>query len=117
MNKYHAKKTIIDGITFHSKKEANHYAELKLCMRAKGDDKVIGLEVQPKFLLQEGFTDNDGVKHRPIYYIADFKIKYADGKEVIEDVKASKKFTTGVYKLKKKMLLHRYKDIVFREVY
>ncbi len=117
MNKYNAKKTEIDGVVFHSKKEAERYAELKLCMHARGDDKVDVLELQPKFLLQEGFIDNNKTKHRPIYYIADFRIKYADGREVVEDVKASKEFTTGIYKIKKKMLLYRHRDIIFKEIY
>ena len=33
-NKYHAKKTVIDGITFASKKEAKRWAELCLLERA-----------------------------------------------------------------------------------
>lgn len=94
MNKYHAKKTEIDGITFHSKKEANHYAELKLCMRAKGDDKVVGLEMQPKF---ECVVSGKKICN----YFADFRIEYADGRIVIEDVKGVK---TPVYRLKKKLV-------------
>lgn len=34
-SKYKAKKTIVDNITFDSKKEANRYCELKLLERAK----------------------------------------------------------------------------------
>ena len=33
MNKYHAKKTTVDGIEFDSKLEANRYCELKLLER------------------------------------------------------------------------------------
>lgn len=94
MNKYNAKKTEVDGIVFHSKKEAKKYAELKLCMHARGNDKVVNLELQPKFPCV--------VKGKKICtYIADFRIEYANGKIVYEDVKGVR---TPVYKLKKKLV-------------
>lgn len=95
MNKYNAKKTEVDGIVFDSKKEADRYCELKLCMHAKGDDKVIDLKLQPKFVC------NVYGKHVCNYY-ADFKITYANMRVVYEDVKGVK---TPVYKLKKKLVL------------
>lgn len=47
-NKYGATKTIVDGITFHSKKEAKRYGELKLLERA---DDICGLVLQPRYKL------------------------------------------------------------------
>lgn len=47
-NKYGAKKTTVDGITFDSKREAEVYGELKLLERA---GRVSGFERQRKFNL------------------------------------------------------------------
>ncbi|HEC32774.1 MAG TPA: DUF1064 domain-containing protein [Candidatus Kaiserbacteria bacterium] len=94
MNKYHAQKMEVDGVVFHSRKEGRRYIELKLCKHAKGNDKIIELELQPKFPCV--------VNGKKICtYIADFKIHYADGRVVVEDVKGA---LTPVYKLKKKLV-------------
>ena len=103
-NKYRAKKTTIDGITFDSRKEAMRYQELKLLEKAKV---IKDLKLQPKFELQESFK-SQGKTHRAITYIADFM--YYDleqKKQVVEDVKGVR---TEVYKIKKKMFLKRYGD-------
>ncbi len=47
-NKYGAKRTIVDGITFDSKREAEVYGQLKLLERA---GKIYGLALQRKFEL------------------------------------------------------------------
>ena len=89
-NKYGAIKTTVDGITFHSKKEAAHYQDLKLRVR-KGEIK--DLILQPKFPLVI-----NGVKCGS--YIGDFE--YVEGgRRVIVDVKGVK---TPVYNLKKKLV-------------
>ncbi len=94
MNKYNARKTVVDNITFDSKKEANRYAELKMCMLARGNDKVVDLELQPKYpCVVNG--------KKVCTYIADFKITYADGSVVVEDVKGMR---TAIYRLKKKLV-------------
>jgi len=107
-NKYNNKKTMVDGITFDSKKEAKFYEELKL-LKAAGEIKEI--ELQPMFVLLE--KEEDRVTGRGIKYYADFKIIYADDSVEVVDVKGRK---TNVYKLKKKLLLAKYPDINFREV-
>ncbi len=99
MNKFNAQKTEVDSIVFHSKKEASRYVELKLLMHAKGDDKILNIELQPKFpCVVEGKLI--------CTYIADFIIHYADGRVVYEDVKGMK---TPVYRLKKKLVEVLYK--------
>ena len=90
--KYGNKKITADGHTFDSKKEHKRYCELKLLERG---NKISGLELQPKFILQDKFRDKEGKAHRAITYSADFKY-IKDGKEVIEDVKASAKFKDEV---------------------
>ena len=68
-NKYHNKKVIYKGIKFDSKKEMQRYKDLELL---ESTDYICNLELQKKFLLQEGYTNAKGKKIRPIYYIADF---------------------------------------------
>ena len=107
-HKYNAKKVKVDGIEFDSKKEANRYFELKMLERA---GKIKELKLQPKFLLQDGF-ERDGKKYRAIFYIADFEY-IKDGKRIVEDVKGVR---TQTYKLKKKMFLKKYPQVVFKEI-
>lgn len=109
-NKYGNKKIVVDGHKFDSKKEARRYGELKLLARA---GKIKDLELQPKFELIPTIRTETETLERVSYY-ADFR--YYDmtkNCEVVEDVKGYK---TSVYILKKKMLLHKYPDINFREV-
>ena len=107
-SKYNAVKTEVDGIKFDSAKESKRYASLKLLERA---GVIENLKLQPRFLLQEGFTYN-GHKERKIEYVADFQYE-RNGQTIVEDVKGMK---TEVYKLKRKLFLYKYRDIVFREV-
>ena len=110
-NKYNAKKATVDGHTFDSKREAERYCELKLFLRAK---EIKNLELQPRFLLQDGFVDKEGNEHKKIEYVADFMYVDKSGKTVVEDVKG---VLTDVYKLKKKMFLKIYDDqYEFREI-
>ena len=101
-HKYHAKKTAVDGITFDSRKEAERYKELKALERVR---KIDGLELQPRFELQESFK-HKGKTIRKIEYVADFLYLDLSTLElVVEDVKGVK---TDVYKLKKKIFLKIY---------
>ncbi len=113
-SKYGNVKTIIDGHTFDSKKEAKWYINYKSLV---ADGHICDLKLQPEFVLQEAFTDNQGNKHRAITYKADFAFFEWGSGEVVVDVKSSKTFKTEVYRIKKKLLLAKYRDIVFREVY
>lgn len=98
MNKYGAKKTTVDGITFDSKHEAEIWCELKLMERVgiiRDLERQVRIELIPK-------TD----KYRAIYYVADFQ--YFDnetGHSVIMDAKGVR---TKEYLIKKKLLYWRY---------
>lgn len=109
MTKYHNRKVVIDGITFDSRKEGNFYCELKM-LRMAGEVKDFSLQVpyelQPKFKCA-------GKTERAIKYIADFVVKYKDGRTVVVDTKG---FRTKDYLLKRKMLLYKYPCILFEEV-
>jgi hypothetical protein len=98
----------LDGITFASKAERKRYAELLLLERA---GEITDLEIQPRFVLLEKF-ERAGEVHRAITYVADFRYRLK-GLFVVEDVKGMR---TDVYRLKKKLFLHRYSEIDFREV-
>ena len=104
MRKYHNQKTTIDGITFDSKKEAEYYCELKLRKRAK---EIKDFDLQPKFVLQEGFTKN-GKRYREIAYIADFLIEHNDGRKEIVDTKGYK---TDEFRLKQKLFEKKYEEL------
>ena len=100
-NKYGAKKTVLDGIKFDSIAESRYYSELKLRKRA-GD--IEDFELQPEFELQEKYRDTDGKMIRAIKYKADFLVHHK-GLEEIVDVKG---IQTPVFKLKWKLLKHKY---------
>ncbi len=106
--KYRNRKTIIDGITFDSKGEANRYCELKLLERA---GEISDLTLQPKFTLQESFKKGKKT-HRAITYIADFRYQ-ENGKTIIEDYKGME---TEVFRIKRKLFEKRYPDKELRIV-
>ena len=105
--KYGNHKTIVDGITFDSKAEANRYLELK-ALELKGIIK--GLERQKTYKLVKGRWPSTG-KPFSASYKADF-VYTLDGEIVVEDVKGYK---TEAYVLKKKLMMALY-GIEIREV-
>lgn len=108
--KYHNEKVLVDGILFDSKKEANKYSELQLLKRA---GVVTKIELQPKFLLQAGYRDYQTKRWvRPITYVADFRVTYADGRVEVIDTKG---YRTKEYRLKLKLFRQKYPEIVFVE--
>lgn len=109
MHKYNAKKTVVDGITFDSKKEAKFYVTLK---KLKEDGFVTEFVMQPVYILQEGYKRGKR-SIQPITYKADFLVTYADGTIQIVDCKGVK---TEVYRIKKKIFEYRYPDLEIVEV-
>ncbi len=91
-SKWRNKKTVVDGITFDSEREAERYSELLLEQQA---GTISGLELQKHFSLDvNGFHIAD--------YVADF-VYERDGETVVEDVK-SDPTKTRVYRIKKKLI-------------
>ena len=107
MNKYHAKKTEVDGIVFASIKESNRYCELKLLQKCGLIDYF---KVQPEFELQKKFKKN-GVTYRSIKYIADFIVYYPGGKVEVEDCKG---FFTKEFRIKHKLFEYQYPDLTLK---
>jgi hypothetical protein len=109
-SKYHNRKTVVDGIEFDSGREAKRYAELKI-RQCLGE--ITDLELQPEFVLQEGFRKN-GNWYRAIVYRADFRYKeVATGEIVVEDSKGCR---TDVFLIKQKMFEKRYPGLSLRLV-
>ena len=90
MNKYRNVKTEVDGIVFHSKREAARYTDLKLLERA---GQIKDLRIQVPFL----FELNDV---RICKYFADFVYR-ENGKEIVEDCKGKR---TKDYMIKRKLM-------------
>ena len=90
-SKYRSVKTTVNGITFHSKKEAKKYGELKMLLLA---EELVKLELQVPFK----------IIHNDILictYFADF-VTY--DKKGVRHVLDSKGFQTPEYRLKKKLV-------------
>lgn len=105
-HKYNAKPTIVDGIRFASKREAQRYGELKLLEKA---GVIFGLKLQPRFVLQE----KNG-KDRAIVYVADFRyIERVGGPVIIEDVKGVQ---TQAFKIKAKLFRRKFPMYILRIV-
>ncbi|CAB5220218.1 Protein of unknown function DUF1064 [uncultured Caudovirales phage] len=93
-NKFGAKRTEFDGVSFASKAEAKRYAELSILQRA---GQIENLKCQPKFpLTVEGVLVGS--------YIADFSYFLKGSTDlIVEDVK-SPATKTALYRLKAKLV-------------
>ena len=107
--KYGNKKTVVDGITFDSRKEAVRWSELKLLQRA---GEIFDLQRQVPFTLIPKQVRDGKVIERPCVYKADFVYKDKAGTEIVEDTKGMR---TKEYVIKRKLMLWQF-GIVIREV-
>lgn len=98
--KYRNVKTVIDGITFDSKKEANYYGKLKILQKA---GEVVSFQRQVRY-------DFEVNKISLGFYKLDFLVNWASGKVQFVDVKGVK---TPVYQLKKKLMKAIYGIDIF----
>jgi hypothetical protein len=91
-NKYRAIPTEVDGIRFHSRREAERYKNLKILLRCK---EISNLRLQVEYpIIVNG--------QKVCSYFADFV--YWDEARQAEIVEDSKGMSTPVYRLKKKLL-------------
>lgn len=112
-NKYHAKKTSVDGITFDSAKEAKRYTVLR-DMERRGE--IHALQMQVPFTLIPAQKTPSGKTERAVVYRADFCFTDADNHMVVEDVKGYRRGAGyAVFRIKAKLMLYRY-GIEIREV-
>ena len=105
-SKYGAIKTVVNGITFSSKREAARYCALLLELKA---GKITNLTLQPRYELQPKF-DSWGKHYRAISYVGDFEY-VENGSAVVEDVKG---FVTPIFSIKEKMFRFKYSYIKLR---
>lgn len=111
-NKYHAKKAVVDGITFDSVKEAKRYRALK----EKAEmGQITSLQRQVKFVLIPAQREPDQIGprggkkpgkllERECAYIADF-VYTENGQQVVEDTKGMR---LPEYIIKRKLMLYKY---------
>ena len=96
-NKYGAKKVVVDGEVFDSRKEYYRWCDLRLLERA---GKISDLKRQVKYEL---IPKQDG--ERACTYVADFEY-IQDGKKVVEDVKGYKRGAAyQLFSIKRKLML------------
>lgn len=100
MSKYRNKKTVVDGITFDSQKEARRYSELVLLQEA---GKISCLECQRAFVLVPSVVMNNR-KKPAVKYIADFYYLCRQDNgyiaEIVEDVKSAATKALPIFRLK-----------------
>lgn len=94
-NKYGAVRTTVDGISFASKAEAEHYSHLCLLMKA---GEVAWFCRQPRFVLEGG-----------VEYVADFIVCWnTGGGQARVEVVDCKGMALDTYIIKKKQMKARY---------
>ena len=117
-NKYGARKAVIDGEMFDSRKEARRWQELRL-MERKG--LISNLQRQVKFELIPNQYEPTGEYYvrgekkgqpkqklieRSCVYVADFVYRDSDGKQIVEDTKGIR---TKEYIIKRKLMFFVHK--------
>ena len=96
-SKYLNRKTVVDGITFDSAKEASRWSELQLLLRV---GQISELERQERYKLEVGGK-------LICTYVADFSY-LENGVHIIEDVKSDYSRKMPVYRIKKKLVAALY---------
>ena len=102
------KKRTYNGVVFDSETEMKFLIEWIEPKIETGE--IVSYKIQIPYILQEGFINFEGKKILPIKYIADYVITFADGREIVVDVKG---LPDASAKLKKKMFEYKFKDVPF----
>lgn len=116
MNKFNAKKVVVDGQTFDSKKEAKRYTQLvklvdtgvikNLCRQIEYP--LIPVQREPDIITATGKRKSGRVLERKVSYVADF-VYEKDGQTVVEDVKGYRGGRAyDVFVIKRKLMLEKY---------
>lgn len=110
MNKYHARRTTIDGHTFASKRESEYYLVYKSMLQ---HGEIIRLELQPRYEIIPRFKGADGRTELATHYTPDFRLTYPDGRVVVVEVKGK---AARDYVLRRKLFKMQHPDVEFLEV-
>ena len=100
-------KRTCDGIIFDSVLEMKYYRDV-LCPKVESGD-VVYFELQKPYELQPEFVHDDR-RVRAVTYVADFFIRYADGREEVIDTKGCPD-TSAI--LKRKLFWYKYPDATY----
>ena len=101
-------KRTFDGIVFDSCMEMKYYRDVVLPLSRSGE--ILEYELQKPFVLQPKF--HNGKKTvQPIVYVADFYIKYKDGRIEVIDTKGC---ADSAAKMKRKMFWYHYPNMMYR---
>lgn len=112
MTKYRSRKTVINGITFASKLEAERYQQLRLLQKS---GIIRDLVLQPEFQIFRGYVDPEtGAKTRSRFYVADFQYTDVEAHKVI--VEDTKGIETDVFRLKWDYVRSEYPQFEFRKL-
>lgn len=108
--KYNAKRTIIDGFNFASRKEACYYIYLLIEQK---NGRIESFKLQPKFILLPAFKKINPVTGREksfqaLSYVADFEIVHNNGYLEIVDVKG---VLTEVFEMKRKIFEAKFPEL------
>lgn len=119
MNKFNAKKIVVDGETFDSKAEYKRYKQLRLLVDT-GQIKNLARQVEFT-LISEQRGESEGVYskgahkgepkpgkllERPVSYVADFMYEQ-NGETIVEDVKGCKSSRAyDIFVIKRKLMLY-----------
>lgn len=101
-------KRTCNGVVFDSILEMRYFRDVVLPAVESGE--ISGYELQKPYELQQEFT-RSGKKVNAIVYVADFFIRYADGSEIVIDIKGCPD-TTAI--IKRKLFWFRYPEIDYR---
>ena len=100
MNKYNAKRHVIDGVNFSSIKEAKRYCELCILLKA---GEIKSLQLQVPFELAPAVKFDDEQRKKPaLRYFADFVYFDKVGNKIVEDVKG---FETKEFRIKRHLMV------------
>ena len=101
--KYANEVTMVDGVRFDSRAEANRFVELR---KREQEGEIAELQRQVKFELIPATDRPTGGKERAAHYIADFVyLRVRTGARIVEDVKGA---STPEFRLKRKLMLWRH---------
>ena len=103
MNKYNAKKVIVDGEVFDSQAEYDYWLELQ-DKASKGE--ISNLQRQIEYILLPRQVDKEGkFKYHPIKYKADFVFTDSTGRVRVQDYKG---MVLDVFRIKQKLFYNKY---------
>ncbi|MBN1058562.1 DUF1064 domain-containing protein [Clostridium botulinum] len=101
---YRGKKCTYNNIEFDSIPERDYYIKL---LEDKG---VSNLQVHPKFILLEGFRNNEGKAIRSITFKPDFMFYKGKDKYIVDVKPNNKKLIDSDFMIRWKLLQHMYKE-------